>query len=120
MAGIINPEEDDNDCMDPLHKVDYQEWRAGKHADAEDEQHLHEMRHHCIINTVTTVNRLKDPKFNPMHPQHRVQLLQAKYSGLSTFQGHVMNLNSAYAFHSRDVENVFASVIMIKIPNIRL
>ena len=76
--------------MDPLHKVDYNEWRHGGDEQIDDE-YCQMIRHDCIVNAVTTGSKLNEKNFNPMKNQFRVQLLQPKYTSLSSFQEYQMN-----------------------------
>ena len=84
-AGIINPSDDPTDWMDPLHKVDYQAWKAGKilpdgivHGVDFDE-----VRRACIEDSVSSI--ILSIKVNPLKSQTRQMLLQPKYTELSTF-----------------------------------
>ena len=67
-AGIIHPTDDPTDCMDPLHKVDYNAWKAGKILmnDIFGGLVFDEVRKACIEDSVSTI--LIDLKFNPLKP----------------------------------------------------
>jgi len=112
-ADIINPDEDEADCLDPLHDLDYNDW---KHGQWQEDEYSQQIRHEAITQAETTQNRLNDPKFNPMQHQHRIQLGQNKYTSISSFQQYIMNCGRR---HLNDNE-IFNSVVFVHIPNIRL
>ena len=70
-AGIINPALDPNDTLDPLHRVDYQAWRAGKilTSGVVDGVDFDEVRQACIEDSVSSI--IIDVKFNPLKFKYR-------------------------------------------------
>ena len=75
--------------MDPLHKENYNEWKSGK---VPEDPILNELRALCVTEASTSIAKMKYSNFNPMSPRFRIQLLQIKYTQVTNFQQHEMEI----------------------------